>query len=99
MIQQLTDSYPVERLCECLNVSKSAFYAYRTKHTYQPSAQQLKLVQATKECFYEHQRRYGSRRLVLDLQEQGYEVGRHQLRKIMKANQLQAIQRQRPTAT
>ena len=29
---------------------------------------------------------------MLDLQEQGFEVGRHQLRKIMRTNQLQAIQ-------
>lgn len=92
MILHLADSYPIERLCECLNVSKSALYAYRARQTYQPSQQQLSLTQATKELFYEHERRYGSRRLVLDLQEQGYKVGRHQLRKIMRANQLQAIQ-------
>lgn len=29
---------------------------------------------------------------MLDLQEQGFQVGRHQLRKIMRTNQLQAIQ-------
>ena len=92
MILQLADSYPIERLCECLDVSKSAFYAYRARQTYQPSEQQLKLTQATKELFYDHERRYGSRRLVLDLQEQGFEIGRHQLRKIMRANQLEAIQ-------
>lgn len=84
--------YPVERLCECLDVSKSAFYAYRAKQTYQPSKQQLKLRQAAKDLFYDHERRYGSRRLVLDLQEQGFEVGRHQLRKIRRDSQLWAIQ-------
>jgi transposase InsO family protein len=89
---QLADRYPIERLCQCLNVSKSAFYAYRVGQTYQPSEQQRKLTQAVKELFYDHERRYGSRRLVLDLQEQGFEVGRHQLRKLMRDNQLQAIQ-------
>lgn len=92
MILQLADLYPIERLCECLHVSKSAFYAYRANQTYQPSEEQLKLAQVTEDLFHEHERRYGSRRLVLDLQEQGYPVGRHQLRKIMKDNQLQAIQ-------
>ncbi len=89
---ELTDLYPVERLCECLDVSKSAFYAYRAKQTYQPTLEKRQLVEAAKSLFHQHERRYGSRRLVLDLQEQGFEVGRHQLRKIMIVNQLQAIQ-------
>jgi putative transposase len=92
LILQLADTYPVERLCECLQVSKSAFYAYRAKQTYQPTPQKLKLIEATKRLFDEHERRYGSRRLVLDLQEQGFAVGRHQLRKIMLDSQLKAIQ-------
>ncbi len=73
-------------------MSKSAFYAYRAKQTYQPTPEKQQLMEATKRLFLEHERRYGSRRLVLDLQEQGFEVGRHQLRKIMTANQLRAIQ-------
>ena len=89
---QLADTYPIERLCDCLDVSKSAFYAYRAKQTYRPTPEKQQLIEATKNLFHEHERRYGSRRLVLDLQEQGFEVGRHQLRKIMTANQLLAIQ-------
>lgn len=73
LILRLADTYPVERLCECLDVSKSALYAYRAKRTYQPSEQQIKLMEATKELFYNHERRYGSRRLVLDLQKQGFD--------------------------
>lgn len=92
MIQQLADFYPVERLCGCLNVSKSAFYAYRAGLTHQPSEQTIKLVETTRELFDEHERRYGSRRLVLDLQEQGFAIGRHQLRRIMQENNLRAIQ-------
>lgn len=44
------------------------------------------------DSFGEHRRRYGSRRLLSELQEQGYAVGRHQLRRLMKAEGLQAIQ-------
>lgn len=91
-ILQQAGLYLVDRLCQSLNVSKSAFYAYRVKQTYQVSEQEAKLRQRAKDLFYEHERRYGSRRLVLDLQEQGFEIGRHQLRKIMRQGQLQAIQ-------
>lgn len=39
--------------------------------------------------FGEHRRRYGSLRLLTELQEQGFEIGRHQL---MQAKGLQDIQ-------
>ena len=51
-----------------------------------------KLRTAVVDSFAEHRRRYGSRRLLAELQEQGYAVGRHQLRRLMKAEGLQAIQ-------
>lgn len=44
------------------------------------------------ESFAEHRRRYGSRRLLTELQEKGYEVGRHQLRRLMQETGLKAIQ-------
>lgn len=40
----------------------------------------------------ENRRRYGSRRVQKALQEQGIEVGRHQVRRLMKGQNWQAIQ-------
>lgn len=88
----MATEFPVDRLCNILNISRSAYYAYQTGQTHKLSPKQLELQQRTRVLFYEHERRYGSRRLLLDLQEEGYEVGRHQLRKLMKDNLLQAIQ-------
>lgn len=45
-----------------------------------------------KQTFWEHKRRYGSRRLLVELQEQGYGMGRHRLRKLMSQQGLTAIQ-------
>ena len=42
--------------------------------------------------FTDHRRRYGSRRLLTELQEQGHQVGRHQLRRLMQRAGLEAIQ-------
>jgi transposase InsO family protein len=91
-VAQLTPEFPVERLCHTLDISRSAYYAYQRGQTHKPTSRQLEMQQRATALFYEHQRRYGSRRLLLDLQEEGYEVGRHQLRKLMRDNQLQAIQ-------
>ena len=89
---QLTAEFPVDRLCHTLDISRSAYYAYQRGQTHKPTPKQLEIQQRATALFYEHQRRYGSRRLLVDLQEEGYEVGRHQLRKLMRDNQLLAIQ-------
>ncbi|CCH56980.1 Insertion element IS600 uncharacterized 31 kDa protein AltName: Full=ISO-S3 31 kDa protein [Fibrisoma limi BUZ 3] len=44
------------------------------------------------DSFGNHRRRYGSRRLLTELQEQGFAVGRHQLRRLMQVEGLRAIQ-------
>ena len=42
--------------------------------------------------FAEHKRRYGNRRIVAEGQEQGHQVGRQQVRMLMKAAGLPAIE-------
>lgn len=42
--------------------------------------------------FQEHRRRYGSRRLRAEMQANGYKIGRHGIRKLLKAQGLKAIQ-------
>ncbi|QHV98164.1 IS3 family transposase [Spirosoma endbachense] len=44
------------------------------------------------QVFADHKRRYGSRRIVAELKEQGHKVGRHQVRTLMKLAGLQSIQ-------
>ena len=75
-----------------LNVSRSAYYAYQTGESHQLSEDQEKIRSAMLDSFTEHRRRYGSRRLLTELQEQGHQVGRHQLRRLMQGAGLQAIQ-------
>ena len=48
--------------------------------------------QLVEQVFHEHKRRYGSRRIVAELQQQGYQIGRHQVRTLMKLADLQPIQ-------
>ncbi len=62
-----------------LNVSRSAYYAYQAGQSHTLTEGKEKLRLALIDSFAEHRRRYGSRRLLAELQEKGYQVGRHQL--------------------
>lgn len=82
--------YGIQQMCEALGISRSSYYAYRDI-----SAPSRALEEAVIELFWRHKRRYGSRRLVVELASEGFEVGRDRVRAIMKKNHLVAIQPKR----
>lgn len=82
----------MERLCKLLNISRSAYYAYQAGQSHRLTEGKEKLRTGMLDSFVEHRRRYGSRRLLTELQELGYKVGRHQLRHLMQQAGLRAIQ-------
>ncbi|WP_460957821.1 IS3 family transposase [Spirosoma litoris] len=92
LVAELAGDFPIERLCNTLGIRRSAYYAYQSGQSYQLTEGKEKLRQAMLTSFTDHRRRYGSRRLLTELQEQGFEVGRHQLRRLMQAEGLRAIQ-------
>lgn len=75
-----------------LEVSRTAYYRYLRGDSYQQTPQQAEHQQLVEQVFRKHKRRYGSRRITAELQEKGYLLGRHQVRTLMKAVGLQAIQ-------
>lgn len=79
-------------VCQVLGVSRSAYYAYRQGLTYVLSS--VKQVQSERvtSVFKTHLSRYGSRRIVAELQEQGLAIGRFAVRHRMKEQNLKAIQ-------
>jgi transposase InsO family protein len=91
-MQQAEQDYSVGQLCQVLGVSRSAYYAYKAGDTYQLSPQKQQLAEQVKDTFTTHKRRYGSRRLLVELQEQGVRIGRYQIRSIMQQQELIAIQ-------
>ena len=50
------------------------------------------MTSSIENVFWENRRRYGSRRVQKALQQQGIEVGRHQVRRLMQMQNWQAIQ-------
>jgi putative transposase len=73
-------------------VSRSAYYRWKRGASYQLTLQQQDKLTLVKAVFVEHKRRYGSRRIVAELQDKGHVIGRQQVRTLMKEADLQAIQ-------
>ena len=82
----------MDTLCALLGVSRTAYYRYKRGQSYQATTHQQAKKQLVEQVFWAHKRRYGSRRIVAELQEQGHQVGRQQVRSLMKVADLQAIQ-------
>ncbi|MFD2937743.1 IS3 family transposase [Spirosoma flavum] len=91
-ICQHIDEHAVQLLCKVFGVSRSGFYRYQAGETYQPTEGKKKLTQSVEESFLDHCQRYGSRRLVEELRDQGYQVSRYQVQQLMQQQGLRAIQ-------
>ncbi len=84
-----------------MRVSPSAYHAYQSGKTYMLSRVKAQLAKQVEAVFYQHRRRYGSRRIRAELTAQGISVGRFQVRSMMHRLRLQAIapRRFRPRTT
>jgi putative transposase len=92
LVKSLADEFKVETLCLVLEVSRTAYYRYLRGGTYQATPEKAAHQQLVEQVFRAHKRRYGSRRITAELQEKGWGLGRHQVRTLMKAVGLKAIQ-------
>jgi transposase InsO family protein len=88
----LRSFFAIDLICRVLEVSKSSFYAWQRSETYVLKEKKAEKAAVVKEIFDEHRRRYGSRRIVADLQDKGVGIGRYQVRSLMKQQDLVAIQ-------
>ncbi|MGN6547629.1 MAG: IS3 family transposase [Aureliella sp.] len=94
MAQAVADelSVPTAQICEVLGISRSAYYAWRQPP--ETIGQQNDAVLGTRvtEIFREHRRRYGSRRIVATLADEGHACSRRRVARLMKSQGLRAIQ-------
>lgn len=74
-----------------MRVSRSAYYAWRLRRERPPDSRLAAEARAVKERFYFHRRRYGTRRISLDLKAKGIGMGRCKVRRLMKEENLKAI--------
>ena len=92
-IDQQRIHHSVQQLCQVLNVVPSRYYAWRHRQaagavgTREPAWETEMLA-----VFDHHKRRYGTRRLQVELREKGYRVGRQALRTGLRRHGRRALQ-------
>jgi putative transposase len=91
-IRQLEESFPVSVLCHSLSVSRSAYYAWRQDGVSVRQRDDNRLRLMIRGIFREHRRRYGARRIAVDLAARDEPCGRRRIRRLMDEMGLVAIQ-------
>jgi transposase InsO family protein len=84
-------SFSVQKMCRYLEVSKSGYYDYLSRGVSRRLSDEKELAEAMKKIKgNKHKKAYGAPRMVRDLKDEGYEVGKHRVARIMKKYGLQA---------
>ena len=85
-------NYPLRLLCRVMEVSASGYYAWRKRLTKPPCLKRRKLADLVRNCYFENRRRYGTRRISQALGKTGVKIGRSKVRRLLREENLKAIQ-------
>lgn len=93
VIDQLEkEEHAVSLLCEMLDVSRSAYYAWRQGTCGTRQRKDNCLRPMIRSIFWEHKRRYGARRIAVELSARSQTCGRRRVGRLMEEMGLTAIQ-------
>jgi putative transposase len=93
-MEQLTlqGLFPVTALCQTLDVSRAGFYAWRDEAESARARRDRELLPLVRDLFWRHKRRYGARRIAVELGARGQPCGVDRAAKLLKMQGLRAIQ-------
>jgi putative transposase len=80
----------VERACELMDVSPSGYYAACERPVSRRARQDMTLLAHIRSAFTQSNETYGSPRMVHELREAGFDVGRRRVARLMREDGLQA---------
>jgi putative transposase len=95
------EGFPVAAVCQALGVSRAGYYAHARGEAGPREQQDAHLRPLVRQIFWEHKRRYGARRIAVELTARGEACGPGRVARLLKQLGLQAIQPQsfRPRTT
>jgi putative transposase len=88
----LVESFAASAVCRALEVSRSGFYAWRSGQESRREAMDRQLVPEIGEIFWRHRRRYGARRIAMELAARGIACGVARVARLLKNQGFRAIQ-------
>jgi putative transposase len=95
VIEQLLLSqgiFSLSSVCETLDVSRAGYYAWRSEIETARRRRDRELTRLVADTFWKHRRRYGARRIAVELAAQGQRCGVDRVAKLLKNQGLRAIQ-------
>ncbi len=87
--------YPIRMMCGALRVSPSGYYAWRTRPESRRAAYDRELTRVIRRLHVESDGTYGSPRLHIDLQAEGYRCGRAKVARLMRSAGLKGCPKRR----
>ena len=86
------DGFPTIVVCDVLEVSRAAYYAWQAGSRSDRQQEEEVIIPLVRALFWKHRRRYGARRLASDLADLGQRCSPRRVARIMKDQNLRAIQ-------
>ena len=92
-------TWPVDVVCGALGVSRSGFYAWRTRAPSRRAQTDAQILVAVRTSFVQSDRTYGARRILDDVRDAGHVCGRQRVARLMRTAALRARPRRRAHPT
>ena len=83
-IDRCRDQYPIRMMCRVLKVSKSGYYAWRTRPESARAKTDRELTRVIRRLHGESNGVYGSPKIRVELKDEGYHYGRHKVARLMR---------------
>ena len=88
----LTEGFAASAVCDALEVSRSGFYAWRSGEESRRDEVDRELTPEIIDIFWHHRRRYGARRIAMELAHRGIACSVARVARLLKNQGLRAIQ-------
>lgn len=89
-MQEQREVYKAKNMCKVLKVSRSGYYAWRTRQPSSRRRDNKELLGQIREVHTQSRRLYGSLRITASLNEQGLRCGKNRVARIMEENSIRA---------
>lgn len=89
-MQAHEQNFKVARMCEVFEVSRSGYYAWKTRPASTRESSQQELISVMQEIHAQTREVYGSPRMHQELLDRGYEISENTVAKLMKTAGIQA---------
>ncbi len=88
----ITECFKAAKVCDLLDVSRSGFYAWRSGQESRREVRDRELIPRISAVFWHHRRRYGARRIAVELGSEGIACGVARIARLLKTQGFRAIQ-------